>query len=419
MLDASDMEPAAGATPASDAAVYFLLHVPRTGGTTIETHLEAHLRENFWSPKRPSGAAILGGRRCRLDHAPDLHHVRAVAGHYIGRSLERRFPGRDIRRTLLLRDPVGFHVSYYNHRMMFSLSRGGPVWDFDRHLRAQPRDLVALLLLWYWLELPLARMLSTSDERKYQLLNEALAGFWFVGGHDDGQRLLAAVAADLGVPPLAPRRNTTLEWQKRVSWRPLRADDLPASTRAAILAQNPIHDALWRSWRHAGFAPAGVAPQPFRQGGSRELGLRDLIRSVLTDRIIAPIWRRTGRAIGARDWRRAALLYRKALRRAPNLPEVWVQYGNALKESGDAAAAERAYRRAIELDPQMAEWYIFLGQALALQGRMDEARDAYQRFERIAPAALQRKRDELVALGYPEEAVSSFWRSLAGERRPP
>ena len=56
-----------------------------------------------------------------------------VTGHYLGRSLERRFPGGDPP-DLLLRDPIGFHVSYYNHRMMFSLSRGAPTCGFARHL---------------------------------------------------------------------------------------------------------------------------------------------------------------------------------------------------------------------------------------------------------------------------------------------
>ena len=404
----------------SGSPAYFLLHLPRTGGNTIAAHLQAHLGEGFWSPGRPSALAMLGGgRRHRLDNAPDFARVRAIGGHYLGRSLERGFQGREIRRTLLLRDPIGFHLSYYNHRMMFSLSRGGQVCDFEAHLRAQPRDLVALLLLWYWLELPLARLLVTGDEQKYQLLNAALAGFWFVGSHHDGDRLLAAIAAELGLPPVATRRNTTLEWSKRVgSWQPLRADDLPLATRQAILGHNPIHDALWRSWREAGFAPAAVAPQPFSPASGTKLGIRDLVRSVLADRVIAPVWRKAARAVRARDWAAAARHYRKALRRVPGQPEVWAQYGHVLREVGDAAAAEAAYRRAIGLQPQVGEWHLFLGQALARQGRTAEARDAYRQFERLDPDGLQRKRDELVGLGHPEESVRAFWRSVTGEAGP-
>jgi cytochrome c-type biogenesis protein CcmH/NrfG len=102
----------------------------------------------------------------------------------------------------------------------------------------------------------------------------------------------------------------------------------------------------------------------------------------------------------------------------PGSPEVWAQYGHALKESGDVVSAEAAYRQAIELDPEMAEWHFSLGHALALQGRTDEAREAFRRFERLDPAALARKREELIALGYPQEAVLSLWRCLTGNRGP-
>ncbi|MGD9613967.1 MAG: tetratricopeptide repeat protein [Alphaproteobacteria bacterium] len=424
---------APGSREGAAPPVYFLLHMPRTGGNTIAGHLKAHLGDRMCSAVRPGPLDMLGRRRVRLDATPDFRRVRAVTGHYLGRSLERRFAGREIRRTLLLRDPVGFHVSYYNHRMMFSLTRGGPICDFARHLRAQPRDLVPLLLLWYWLEMPLATILTTGDARKYDRLNESLAGFWFVGSYEDGDLLLKAVAADLGIPGAAARKNTTSEWRRRVAWQPLREEDLSAATRRAILAKNPIHDALWQDWRNAGFDPArngvraGSFPSPAIPGSSPgrggsgwelrrdgELGIGDLMRAVMADRFIAPIWRRIGRASRARDWPGAVRLYRKALFRVPNAPEIWVQYGHALNETGDIAGAEAAYRRAVVLAPDMAEWHLFLGQALARQGRADEARAALRRAEQLDPAALRRKFEELVARGHSREEVAAYWRALTG-----
>ena len=63
------------------APVYFLLHLPRTGGNTIAAHLQAHLGEGFWSAGRPSALAMLaGGRRYRLDGMPDAAGLRAVSG---------------------------------------------------------------------------------------------------------------------------------------------------------------------------------------------------------------------------------------------------------------------------------------------------------------------------------------------------
>ena len=144
----------------------------------------------------------------------------------------------------------------------------------------------------------------------------------------------------------------------------------------------------------------------------------DLVRAVMADRFIAPIWRRIGRASRARDWPHAVRLYRAALRRVPNAPEIWVQYGHALSETGDVAGAEAAYRRATVLAPRMGEWHLFLGQALVRQGRMDEARAALLRAEQLDPAALQWKRDELAAAGYSPEAVDAYWRALTGGAAP-
>jgi tetratricopeptide (TPR) repeat protein len=144
------------------------------------------------------------------------------------------------------------------------------------------------------------------------------------------------------------------------------------------------------------------------------LGIRDLARAVLADRIIAPVWHRIGRASRARDWPRVVRLYRKALRRAPNAPEIWVQYGHALNETGDLAAAAAAYRRAVALAPEMAEGHLLLGQALAAQGRIEEARAALLLCERLDPATLRQKRDELVARGHSPEAVAAYWRTLTG-----
>ena len=113
-----------------------------------------------------------------------------------------------------------------------------------------------------------------------------------------------------------------------------------------------------------GLVLLGMRPEPARfppsqfpdqaRGGSGgwgscggELGFRDLVRSVLADRFIAPIWWRISWASKARDWPRAVRMYRKALRRVPDAAEVWVQYGHALNETGDITGAAAAYRRGV------------------------------------------------------------------------
>jgi hypothetical protein len=195
--------------------VYFFIWVPKTAGTTLYDHLRSHMpRERLWEPTLPSALRLLSRHRYDIARMPDLAPIRAVTGHWMGRSLERLFSGREIRRTVLLRDPIGFHISYYNFRMMRAMASGHrPTLSFDRHLRQMPRDHLALFLLAYWLEMPISTFLRTSDERKYELLHEALADFWFVGSYRDCNRLITAVADDLEVPPVATVTNTSAAWE--------------------------------------------------------------------------------------------------------------------------------------------------------------------------------------------------------------
>ena len=105
------------------------------------------------------------------------------------------------------------------------------------------------------------------------------------------------------------------------------------------------------------------------------------------------------RARSARQWRLAARLYRKALDRNPENPPIWVQYGHALKESGDVAEAERAYRAALAYAPGVADTHLQLGHALKLQGKTEEAQAAYLRAFALENTQ-QEPLNELAGLGW-------------------
>jgi tetratricopeptide (TPR) repeat protein len=89
------------------------------------------------------------------------------------------------------------------------------------------------------------------------------------------------------------------------------------------------------------------------------------------------------RARDARQWELASRFYRKALNQNPHNSPIWVQYGHALKESGELrdpdklAQAEIAYRRSLSLDPRVADSYLQLGHVLKIQGKKEEASAAY------------------------------------------
>jgi GT2 family glycosyltransferase/glycosyltransferase involved in cell wall biosynthesis/tetratricopeptide (TPR) repeat protein len=129
------------------------------------------------------------------------------------------------------------------------------------------------------------------------------------------------------------------------------------------------------------------------------------------------------RARNARQWELAARLYRKALDRSPDNPPIWVQYGHALKESGELrdpgklAHAEVAYRKALLLDPGAADTYLQLGHVLKLQGKTEEAQAAYLRAFALDPS-MPYSLQELRGLGWSEAQVVELQGMIADRSIP-
>jgi hypothetical protein len=78
-------------------------------------------------------------------------------------------------------------------------------------------------------------------------------------------------------------------------------------------------------------------------------------------------------------------IYSALVRKWPLRANIWVQYGHALKESGDYSAAERAYRQAVEIDPKVADTHLQLGHLLKLMGRHNDAARSYLRSTELDP----------------------------------
>ncbi len=112
------------------------------------------------------------------------------------------------------------------------------------------------------------------------------------------------------------------------------------------------------------------------------------------------------RARDRRDWRAAAVWYRKVVEADPAYSAIWVQLGHALKEQGDRQGSEDAYRRSLALADNVADTHLQLGHVLKLRGRTLEAAESYFR-------ALTLDRDfasarlELTGLGYSAIEIDS------------
>src|SRR5262249_14390459 len=117
------------------------------------------------------------------------------------------------------------------------------------------------------------------------------------------------------------------------------------------------------------------------------------------------------------EWETAARYYSLALARNPHRPDIWVQFGHALKQRGKLSQAESAYRRAVNANCHDAEAGLKLGHVLKLQGQIHEAERAYLEAVACDPG-LASARQELVALGWTEDRVSAIPPANSSDRPP-
>lgn len=104
-----------------------------------------------------------------------------------------------------------------------------------------------------------------------------------------------------------------------------------------------------------------------------------------------------------KNWPVAADCYARALKKAPSLAPIWVQYGHALKELGDRSLAEIAYHRALALEPYNWDTHLQLGHLMKMMGRTASARSAYRRSIELAPSQPAAK-NELATLREPQNS---------------
>ncbi|WP_380787648.1 glycosyltransferase [Sphingomonas sp. R86521] len=116
----------------------------------------------------------------------------------------------------------------------------------------------------------------------------------------------------------------------------------------------------------------------------------------LADRIhrLKGAWKRTkhqihqgDRARDSGDFARAAMLYARALRKAPDNAPIHIQAGHMFKDSGDLAAAERHYLHAFALDPNASDVHLQLAHLYKNTGRPQHAYTHFLRLSELDPEA--------------------------------
>lgn len=246
----------------SARTVHFILHVPKCAGTTVEGHFETHLGAGFLrAPRWEHPARNIVGNR--YPYGPDdarLAGVRVVSGHSLSVSLARHFGGARIEESVLLRDPLGYFLSFYNYR--WTRYRGGfegrPP-GFATWYRAQRRNPISRFLLNRYFEQGVPALYRLSSAGRLEWLEARLARFLFVGGYGQADALVAGISRSLGLPEEVARRNVTGQ-------RTISEADLGAGMRDRILTENALDTALYERWRDRRWRE-GAAPVPSGTAG--------------------------------------------------------------------------------------------------------------------------------------------------------
>jgi len=274
-------------------SVHLIYHVPKCAGQTIDRHLAAALPANaYYRTRKRKGFRRFLFTRHDLGKMPDPTQTRVVGGHFLGISLEPLFAGRELKRSILLRDPVSHLISYYNFRMMRYLSQGLHPYSFELAYAATQRNFITHYILRNFLELPWSRRARLSDDEKYGIVNAFLATFWYLGDYTLCDELIAALAAQLGMPSRAALTNTRVEWEGHVRWKTLEVEDFSPDAIAQIRQENLLDQRLWETWHEARHDTTSV--RPCALGGRSAPGFVSIDAMRFVSQIARRIQRRWG-----------------------------------------------------------------------------------------------------------------------------
>ena len=134
---------------------------------------------------------------------------------------------------------------------------------------------------------------------------------------------------------------------------------------------------------------------------------------------IAPLFREARAADHAREFEKAAGLYREVLKLAPDLAEAWANLGLVLYELNRHSEALASFAKAAELKPQLFVPQLFLGIEYLRHGQAGKAAESLRAALRLQPGHPQASYElarAYVELGNFEQAAGEYRRLL--ERAP-
>jgi hypothetical protein len=214
--------------------LHLLVHVPKCAGTTVEQFVLRQFPGRVLMPDHQRAPArYLSGRQYVLRGAESFDNVDFVAGHWFGMSIVRHFPGRLVKPSILLRDPLSHTISLYNYRMQRWMKDGAQSVPFGLWYASRPSNAISDFILQNFLELPWWRARRMSRRNRLEVLDEALRSFWFTGPYTSCGTLISHLAQDYGSSPDFATENVT-------NVRLISEQDLPPELRARILEESDL-----------------------------------------------------------------------------------------------------------------------------------------------------------------------------------
>ena len=113
----------------------------------------------------------------------------------------------------------------------------------------------------------------------------------------------------------------------------------------------------------------------------------------------------------AKQWGDAEIMLERALEKAPDFYQGWMDLGLARQEQDKTDAALAAYARAMRLEPNRASGFVAAGTTNAMVGRHDEAIDLFRQARDRNPShpgALSGLGHVLKTIGKQDEAIASY-----------
>lgn len=223
--DAEDREGQALGKVRQIRDVYFILHIPKCAGRTVQNFLKTkfgygesapvkkgrsgwYIGRRILFPGRRKAPYRFFGKRYESLSAVSLSTVDFVFGFYVTKSMMAHFPDRNVKQAVLIRDPVSHFYSHYNFRMGKYVAQGLRPFGFDLWYKSRRPNPISKYLFAY-LEVPFIRHVFMSDQKKLDVILDGLADFWHVGLHNECGDLIARIAKEQRVSADFEARNVT------------------------------------------------------------------------------------------------------------------------------------------------------------------------------------------------------------------